>query len=486
MLFFVAATACTVVRNPAPPADHTCTACHGDASRDGGQFDQAAPPFDLHGNADVRFPGVGAHQRHLVGSDSFPKVACTSCHLVPAAVLSPGHDNGTTDVTVATLDGGMAYLREEQTCSNSACHLVASGVWTRPRTSSAACGSCHGIPPLPPHPQGGSCTGCHGPLSAQTHVDGQVTRVPESCDACHGSDATGAPPLGLDGGTSPSQRGVGAHQAHLSGGQVSRPVPCDTCHEVPAAVVTANHPNGGPAQVKDIGFDAESGSCANACHAGTRIAFTRTGPLGCTDCHGHPPAAPHPQFADCDVCHPPVDAAHRDHHVDGQVEVSVPAACDTCHGSAANAAPPRSLDAGTLTTQAGVGAHQAHLVGRGLARPVPCSECHPVPGRVIAPGHVDGRVDVVFSGVAVNGALTPVFIGGTCSSVACHDLSAYTGGTSGGGDTPVPIGRVMPALRRALLATVPPPAPHPARSDCGTCHRREPELHVNGHLDFQP
>lgn len=487
LVLLLVVAGCSVSREKNGPVDRTCTNCHGDSSRGGDQVSQAAPPFDLHGNTDVRFPGVGSHQRHLTGSEKFPKVSCDTCHKVPKVVLSPGHDDGTTQVIAPALDGGLAYDRLRGTCGGGTCHQVASGVWTQPRSSADACGSCHGVPPPAPHPQAGACEACHGPLTAATHVDGEITRVAERCDVCHGFDGGAAPPMALDGGTSPAQRGVGAHQAHLRGGEVSKPVSCDTCHLVPDHVATASHPNGGPAEVRaDAGFDLASGTCTNGCHHQTPIAFTRVGPLGCSECHGAPPPVPHPQVENCALCHPPVDASHREHHVDGVVDLALPTSCDGCHGSSANAAPPRSLDGGTSPAQPGVGAHQAHVVGRGLARVVLCEECHAVPSQVVTPGHLNGAVEVKLSGVAVNAVIPGSYVSGTCTT-ACHDLSAYTNGASAGGDTSTP-SWVGPAGVGSCTFChgQPPPSPHPPRSDCGSCHDLSPAAHVNGHLDLLP
>ncbi|MBX7100210.1 MAG: CxxxxCH/CxxCH domain-containing protein [Myxococcaceae bacterium] len=466
---------CLVPREPAGHDDGTCTACHGDATRPGDALARAAPPKDLRGNSEVRFPGVGAHQRHLEGTGQFPKVACQTCHPVPATPTAEGHNDGRTQVLVS------AYDPITRTCAGSACHPAASGEWTKPRPPEQTCGTCHGLPPPPPHPRAGDCVACHGALSPATHVDGVVNRLQPRCDACHGSDPSGAPPRSLDGGTATTQRGVGAHQAHLSGGAASKPVPCETCHEVPATVVTPRHPSGGSAEVRaDAGFERGSATCTNACHRLTHPAWVDPGPLACSSCHGAPPPLPHPQMRDCSVCHP----VQRALHVDGVLQVAVPTRCDGCHGSAASPAPPRDLDGGSSTSSPGVGAHQAHLVGRGLARPVLCTECHLVPAEVRSTGHLDGVVDVRFSGVAVNGALVPRYAGGTCGNTACHDLSAYVGTPPG----PSPRWTDVDGGQASCTAChgQPPAAPHVQRSDCGTCHRLEPMLHVNGHLDFVP
>src|SRR5690606_26228099 len=45
-----------------------CTSCHGAARAEQDDLRQSAPPTDLSGNTDVRYPGVGAHDIHLSAS----------------------------------------------------------------------------------------------------------------------------------------------------------------------------------------------------------------------------------------------------------------------------------------------------------------------------------------------------------------------------------------------------------------------------------
>jgi len=61
-----------------------------------------------------------------------------------------------------------------------------------------------------------------------------------------------------------------------------------------------------------------------------------------------------------------------------------PEACNTCHGSQANAAPPEDLNNNTETTAIGVGAHQLHYT---LFQS--CQICHVQPTAVSDPGHID-------------------------------------------------------------------------------------------------
>ena len=65
-------------------------------------------------------------------------------------------------------------------------------------------------------------------------------------------------------------------------------------------------------------------------------------------------------------------------------ETGGPEACNTCHGSAQNAAPPKDLSGNTETTAIGVGAHQFHY---GLYQT--CAICHSVPTSFSDPNHID-------------------------------------------------------------------------------------------------
>jgi predicted CxxxxCH...CXXCH cytochrome family protein len=311
-------------------------------------------------------------------------------------------------------------------------------------------------------------------VKAETHVDGVVTLLtPAECNACHG------PPQLLDGGTETT------HTVHLTGGQFSRPVACATCHTVPDQVATATHPNGSVDLTIDAGFDSSSLNCANACHLSRSPPWTSSDALTCTSCHEAPPPYPHPQLADCSVCHPsPV--RDRSSHVNGQIDVAVPTTCDGCHGSAANPAPPRDLDGATDTSRIGVGAHQTHVVGRGTSRPVPCGECHVVPTEVRSAGHLDGTTQVRFSGAATANLATPAYSAGTCSNTACHDVSNWRGGSPGGGTATAPVWTSVDGGQATCTSChgQPPPAPHPARPDCATCHVTTPDVHVNGRVDF--
>jgi predicted CxxxxCH...CXXCH cytochrome family protein len=107
--------------------------------------------------------------------------------------------------------------------------------------------------------------------------------------------------------------------------------------------------------------------------------------------HGNSIRASNWDMSSCKSCHGP-------RYEGGIVIVSCkkchdasmgPEDCTTCHGSGANAAPPRDLSRNTVRSARGVGAHQAHFVGTSIAAEIFCSTCHNVPASLYAPGHVD-------------------------------------------------------------------------------------------------
>jgi len=100
--------------------------------------------------------------------------------------------------------------------------------------------------------------------------------------------------------------------------------------------------------------------------------------------------------------------------------------CGTCHGAGDD---PRPV----------TGAHDPHADY--------CETCHPVPDTLASAGHLDGNVDLVFSGLAVAGGATPSWDGVGCEGVYCHG-----GGTPSWNDSG-PLG-------------------------CNDCHSAPPDSHV--------
>ncbi|MFW5741292.1 MAG: CxxxxCH/CxxCH domain c-type cytochrome, partial [Myxococcota bacterium] len=226
-----------------------CNACHGNE-------DNAAPPVELAGNSDPSLLGVGAHQTHLSGGQFSRPVECSECHVVPASVDAPGHTDGdgVAEVVfsgVAVADGmSPAWDRSTETCGATYCHgtealggSLTEPVWTEVDAMQAACGSCHGLPPPPPHTANPDCELCHVETAdpgltiaqPQLHVDGTVDIAGGPCNQCHGGEDSAAPPPDLAGNTGTDAPGVGAHRSHLDAEQMNlaQPFACDVCHPLP-------------------------------------------------------------------------------------------------------------------------------------------------------------------------------------------------------------------------------------------------------------
>jgi predicted CxxxxCH...CXXCH cytochrome family protein len=511
-----------------------CTSCHGDPHRSGDYIRRAAPPIDISGNTDPSYPGVGAHDIHLNSSSTHAAIACDECHVVPAAVDSPGHaDSGPpAELVFGTLaqtgDRHPSFDPATQTCANTYCHRSAWAVWSLPRTSADACGTCHGLPPPLPHPQYDRCSVCHGEvideerhfIAPERHVDGVVDYVAPDCNTCHGSDKNAAPPLDTLGNADFTAIGVGAHQVHLDGGQFSRPLACSECHVVPEHVEDPTHIDGLPAEValtgvaetggREPSWDEASATCQKSyCH-GPSSGDERDSPvwnveksLDCTSCHGSPPPLPHPQTDQCSACHGDVVGKDNhtiirpERHVNGQVDLNVTKSCTACHGSV-NPAPPVDTEGHSSTTASGVGAHQTHVLGTERSRAVPCEECHVVPQSVLDPGHIDSArpAELTFSGAALAYGAKPRYQNGSCSDTSCHGAVFPDDDPSGGSNT-TPVWTRVDGTQATCGSChgIPPPPPHPLPSyPCNHCHGdiaddgmtfTHPELHVDGVVTFQ-
>lgn len=327
-----------------------CASCHG-STADG------APPKDLSGSSSTASRGVGAHQIHLTDSPTHGKLACTECHLVPAAKESVGHldGDGRADVTFGALakTSGMAptYDAAAASCSNTYCHRSTVSTWQAPRTSAAACGTCHALPPPAPHPARQDCSACHGDVIAadrsfvapSRHVDGKIDLSGTGCNLCHGSAANAAPPMDISGSSDPTRIGIGAHQAHVKGGKWSRPVPCSDCHLVPATIYAPGHLDdwsiaevefSGAATAKSnrVTWNRTTATCAGSyCHDPLGVGnqpppWTASGTsFTCTSCHQMPPPAPHTTNTQCSTCHTDVDSANNifdpSQHINGTVDL---------------------------------------------------------------------------------------------------------------------------------------------------------------------
>ena len=498
--------------------DNQCTACHGSDADGRLGLMAAAPPFDVDGNTSVSDRGVGAHQVHLNSDGRHAVVACNECHVVPEETYSRGHVDSSlpAEVRLGVLavsgQGTARYDADALTCSDTYCHGNGEPpVWTSPRSAADACGSCHGLPPAAPHPQDSNCANCHGDVideegefvAPQLHVNGTVEVLANACNACHGTRPDGAPPPDLDGNVDTAIAGVGSHDRHLLAGDTHGAVACNECHVVPDSADAPGHMDSErPAEITfgDLAsssgaspaYDFEDKTCGNTyCHGSTLPVWTepRSSADACGTCHGLPPAAPHPAQDDCSSCHGSVIAAdgtinNPDLHINGEVDVGE-MACNACHGTLANGAPPPDLSGSTDTASPGVGAHTRHLEAGLTHAAVSCESCHNVPAAVDAPGHLDDTAgaELEFSGLATLGGRPASYDAETktCSSSYCHRSAQ-----------PVWTEERSSAEACGSCHALPPPAPHPANDDCSVCHGAviasdgtfsAPERHVNGTVD---
>jgi predicted CxxxxCH...CXXCH cytochrome family protein len=337
-----------------------------------------------------------------------------------------------------------------------------------------------------PAPGAPSCTSCHD------EPQGVL-----ACNTCHGSGARIYPPR--DPCFFPGDAATaGAHAAHVQP-SAARPagVACTTCHPTPPAqVIGGLHGNGTVEVIFDqsvIGpeasYDPSSGTCAVTCHdsggARPRPAWSETTPMGCGDCHGSPPANHYP--GSCTSCHAEANSTGTalsggPLHLDGQVELGNGSGlCGACHGTGADPWPSTA-------------AHPAHQ-NPSLTTPLACTNCHVVPQTILDPTHLDGVVQVTFSGLATARGSSPSWDGTSCSAVACH------GANLADPVTPPRWTDTSGAASKCGACHGIPPSQHTTSMSCGwsNCHGSEIveatsgvpfvsdaglSLHVNGVIDY--
>lgn len=358
-------------------------------------------------------------------------------------------------------------------------------------TRDDACGRCHdGAPVRPPKvtgtaPGATSCTTCHtGP------------RGPLECSTCHADGADSFPHTTCFFPADPVRSG--AHRAHTHpSSSRSTGIPCSTCHPVPGADVIGGAHADGTIEIvfdaKAVGgeasFDRDTKSCAVACHdrggARPRPVWTEAAPMKCGDCHGVPPKSHY--AGACSSCHAGADPKGASVtgalHVNGKVDLGDGSGgCGACHGKGDDPWP-------------STGAHPRHLQPT-TTTPVACTDCHVVPPSIFAGGgHLDGTVELSFSGRATSHGAVPTWDGSTCKEAACH----------GGGlvNTP-PLSPAWksggPGGKCGDCHGLPPPFQHTTSTNCerSECHGSEVErdanqapvisvagqkLHINGALE---
>ncbi len=364
--------------------------------------------------------------------------------------------------------------------------------------------------------------------------DANVSNWQPICFACHGDASRDdpAPPVDLTGHTETTYPGVGAHQSHLKNSDWRHAITCQECHPVPNPYA-ATHFNQkidflwGPI-AKQGTFDTQALQCSGSyCHGATLATGDLSGTASnktptwnvvdgsqeaCgTACHTVPPGGKHPASTDCANCHGEVIAsfdpttkkatwANASLHVNGTLEVGT-LNCTSCHGDAAtaNPAPPKGTKGETLTSQAAVGAHTAHLIGGAWHRQVVCNDCHTLPAST---AHANGAFDFAFSAVASAAGTVPAFDAATltCSNTYCHGVT--TGNPKTGGEVKhTPIWNQVDGSFDSCGAschTNPPAEPHAQSTNCVQCHGEviasydaqnatatwtKASLHVNGKVE---
>ena len=518
-------------------ASEACSgACHGSGP-------QAAPPRDTAGRSDSGSVGVGAHAQHFAPSQWHKRVECGSCHQVPEQIGDPGHIDTAlpAELTFGGMGAGGAWNHDTQTCTNTYCHGAtlsntidgatggtAGGSATEPKwtlvdTSQAQCGSCHGAPPPAPHPTNTDCGTCHPTMNPgagmviaypELHIDGHLDVInAAACDSCHGSNGQSAPPKDTLNNIATTFKGVGAHSQHLASNSTwHATINCTECHAVPAGINDQGHIDSplpaelvfGPLAGASSTYNGTA--CSNTyCHGGGTGVLkggARTSPIWtqvdgtqsqCGSCHGAPPPAPHPTDSNCASCHPTMTAgaglviAYPALHIDGKVDLINDQACDSCHGSGGNAAPPNDTTGGMTTDLRTVGAHRNHVNPSTWRKDMACDACHKVPTAVATIGHIDTArpAEITFGTLAGNATWN----GSTCTNAYCH------GSTLGGGTSKNPVWTVVNGAQGQCGSChgAPPPTPHPADPDCGKCHNTmtagaglvitDPTRHIDGNLD---
>ncbi len=511
--------------------DVTCTQCHGSA-------DNPAPPRSTDDASDTSEVTVGAHQAHLRDGTIRAAIPCGECHIVPATVNQEGHlDYFPAEVIWGTLattsDASPQWDRAAASCTDTYCHGATLGggsnkvpQWTAVDGSQAACGTCHGVPPPPPHPQNPDCQSCHPQtmdgaggidVAGGMHINGVVEVGLMTCSSCHGSPDNNAPPQSTEGDSATSNVGVGAHQSHLRDGSIRQAIACEQCHVVPTSIEAPGHLDtplpaeltwGDLATTADASptWDSAGATCAETyCHGATLSGGTNKTPdwtvidgsqAACGTCHGAPPPWPHPSSGDCASCHPQtMDGSAIDvaggFHINGVVEVTG-LSCNACHGSGANPAPPADTTGQSASTEVTVGAHQSHLTDGVLRRAISCSECHVVPQSQSDAGHIDpSPAELTWGTLATTEGATPLWDRSitTCSYSYCH------GATLGGGSNKTPDWTVVDGSQTTCGSChgVPPPPPHPASGACYDCHpdtvdqsfQINPDTHIDGILQVR-
>lgn len=285
-----------------------CVGCHGGTDNLTG-----APPASRSGGTDTALPGVGAHTAHVTAGPLANAFGCGECH--PDPRTSPGrHMNRQLDLVfgpLATTAGATpAYSASDHGCRSTYCHGAFPGGnpwnapdWTRSGQGQADCGTCHAVPPGPPHmaveTTAAACAGCHPQtvgangaiLPGGAHVNGRKDAV-----QAHGAGWTDAASAGFhaysaNGGVSSClgcHSAAGCTECHRAGGPANDFARCTACHG------GTDNSSGAPPRTRWPGETSTSsrGVGAHSSHATGRLGggagTALSAPFDCAACHVAP------------------------------------------------------------------------------------------------------------------------------------------------------------------------------------------------------
>ncbi|NOX87948.1 MAG: hypothetical protein GXO77_02905 [Calditrichaeota bacterium] len=215
----------------------------------------------------------------------------------------------------------------------------------------------------------------------------------------------------------------------------------------------------------------------------------------CQQCHGKDYTGMGYAVKNCTRCH---------------TEPKGPEACNTCHGSDKNPAPPKDLEGNTARSFVGVGAHQVHLTDSTFTTAFDrdCIQCHIKPQNYEDEGHIDGQLpaEITFSLFASDSGKTqPLWNhdNATCSNVYCHgDFKfkkseskfswIYTDSVITGNNPVITWNDTGEEQVECGTCHDLPPKGHLAQTTCNTCHGKvvdadnniiDKKLHINGQID---
>jgi len=171
-----------------------CNVCHGTGADPVEVKSTWAPPQDLDDNIATTNIGVGAHQAHMTDTTytTAYEQDCSLCHRQIEGFDDPRHRDGIDILFGDPATNGGEVTPEwdsaSETCSDVYCHgnmplgLNPDMIWNQVGAGQDSCGTCHGLPPAPPHAQIPNCNLCHSSvvddeyniINKELHINGET------------------------------------------------------------------------------------------------------------------------------------------------------------------------------------------------------------------------------------------------------------------------------------------------------------------------